>query len=356
MPEVFVQSFEHLRGFPREDEALTLLKKLASLVKPIMRKHGWRLPTLAEFFPEAPNLLDINMGQKILIRLRPAFDKGAFLQEHELLGTLLHELTHNVHGPHDQNFYKFLAGLEDELAALQRSGYAGEGFFTQGHRLGGGGGMLHNVPQHVARIRALQAAEQRRLQNSMLSGGGRLGGGDLATLGLSMRELTALAADMRAEDAKRCATGDKAREEEEVERAMQDSIRTAGFGLPDEDEVTVLDGPYRREPPSLPPDSSRPWPVSRSTRSSPPPINIASRPSQTDSSAWTCTTCTLINQGALHSCEALQTIPTPHSRSFAGDSPTWDCAVCGETGMEHEFWSCRWCGSVKVDSSRPSPS
>jgi hypothetical protein len=36
--------------------------------------------------------LDVNMGQKILIRLRPAFDRGAFLQEEDLLGTMLHEV------------------------------------------------------------------------------------------------------------------------------------------------------------------------------------------------------------------------------------------------------------------------
>ena len=53
----WVRSFEHLQNFPRADEALNLLKRLASLVKPIMRKHGWMLPTLAEFFPDQTNLL-----------------------------------------------------------------------------------------------------------------------------------------------------------------------------------------------------------------------------------------------------------------------------------------------------------
>lgn len=34
-----------------------MLQKIASLVKPIMRKHGWVLPVLAEFFPETPDLV-----------------------------------------------------------------------------------------------------------------------------------------------------------------------------------------------------------------------------------------------------------------------------------------------------------
>jgi hypothetical protein len=55
--DVWVLSYEHLKGHPRSNEALTLLQRIASLVKPIMRKHGWRLPVLAEFFPESPNLL-----------------------------------------------------------------------------------------------------------------------------------------------------------------------------------------------------------------------------------------------------------------------------------------------------------
>jgi hypothetical protein len=57
MAETFVQSFTHLNDKPKADRALEQLKRLASLVKPIMRKHGWRLPVLSEFFPDNPSLL-----------------------------------------------------------------------------------------------------------------------------------------------------------------------------------------------------------------------------------------------------------------------------------------------------------
>ena len=57
MHDVFVKSFTHLKDRPRADQALQLLQRIASLVKPVMRKHGWVLPVLSEFFPDSPNLL-----------------------------------------------------------------------------------------------------------------------------------------------------------------------------------------------------------------------------------------------------------------------------------------------------------
>jgi hypothetical protein len=52
-----VLSYSHLKGFPREKDALHILKKVASLVKPIMRARGWKVGELAEFFPDQANLL-----------------------------------------------------------------------------------------------------------------------------------------------------------------------------------------------------------------------------------------------------------------------------------------------------------
>ena len=57
MTESYVASFTHLQNRPHADRALSLLQRIASLVKPIMRNHGWRLPVLAEFFPDNPSLL-----------------------------------------------------------------------------------------------------------------------------------------------------------------------------------------------------------------------------------------------------------------------------------------------------------
>ncbi|EJD45753.1 WLM-domain-containing protein [Auricularia subglabra TFB-10046 SS5] len=197
----FVHKFTHLKDKPNAARAQAILERMASLVKPIMRKHDWHLPALAEFFPKNANLLgahgnprhpgaDVNRGQKILLRLRPAFDEAAFLEEEDILGTMLHELTHNVHGPHDEKFYKFLGTLEDELDALRRSGYAGEGFHTPGVRLGAGAS--HDLPPHLARKKALEEAEKRcKTAGLSKAGGSRLGGGTRGTAGKSLRELAA---------------------------------------------------------------------------------------------------------------------------------------------------------------------
>lgn len=50
-------SYMHIRHLQRQEEALLLLKKLASAVKPIMRKRGWKVGELAEFLPPQWNLL-----------------------------------------------------------------------------------------------------------------------------------------------------------------------------------------------------------------------------------------------------------------------------------------------------------
>jgi len=99
----------------------------------------------------------MNGGQKIFIRLRPHYDRTSFLPlERQLVGTLLHEFTHNVHGPHNKNFYALLDKLQDEYGVLRTSGYSGEGFHSVGKRLG----VSHNLPAHLARIKAFKEAER----------------------------------------------------------------------------------------------------------------------------------------------------------------------------------------------------
>lgn len=55
--DILIKSFTHLTGRPKADQAMQMLRKVASMVKPIMRTHQWILPTLAEFFPDQSNLL-----------------------------------------------------------------------------------------------------------------------------------------------------------------------------------------------------------------------------------------------------------------------------------------------------------
>jgi len=111
------------------------------------------------------------------------------LHPRRLSRALPFQLTHNVHGPHDDSFYKYLAGLESEYEDLRRSGYSGEGFYSRGVRLGVGAS--HNLPHHLGRLKALEAAEKRRTRS--WGGVRRLGSGDggqPGTIGGGKRQLT----------------------------------------------------------------------------------------------------------------------------------------------------------------------
>jgi len=103
------------------------------------------------------------------------------------------QLTHNVHGPHDSKFYSFLSKLEDEYYALKRSGYAGEGFFTEGKKLGAG--VSHDLPVSLGKRKAADAAERRRQQEWIMTQATRLGG---SRQNKSPRELAAEVSTFRA--------------------------------------------------------------------------------------------------------------------------------------------------------------
>jgi hypothetical protein len=62
--DVFVKSFTHLKIKPNADRALPMLQRIASLVKPIMRKYNWVLPVLAEFFPDNASLLGKHLADE----------------------------------------------------------------------------------------------------------------------------------------------------------------------------------------------------------------------------------------------------------------------------------------------------
>ena len=43
----WIDNYQNLQGRSHADKALLMLKKVASLVKPIMRNHNWKLPLLS---------------------------------------------------------------------------------------------------------------------------------------------------------------------------------------------------------------------------------------------------------------------------------------------------------------------
>ncbi|KAF9532087.1 WLM domain-containing protein [Crepidotus variabilis] len=310
--------------------------------------------------------LDINGGQKILVRLRYAGSSDAFLPQEQVVGTMLHELTHNVHGPHDDKFYKFLAGLQDEYDDLQRSGYAGEGFYSEGKRLGG---VTHNLPPHLARAKALEAAEKRRQNAAILAGGGQKLGSALGrNYGLSPRELAARAAEQRIKDDRSCASGVSA--EKEAEKAANASIESKVIDLTKDDSEHMGFWPDDSYSDVIIVDDVRPPASSSSstTRTSK-PITAAS----TSADDWSCTQCTLLNYSSTSRCSLCEAsrpakvtpttkttravvpprvnppIKRPLDRPKVVQPLEWICPAC-TLSNSHEFWSCAACETIKVQS------
>lgn len=88
-----VSEYQHEKHRPREAEALTTLRKVVSMVKPIMRQRMWRVGTLCEFYPSTQNLLGLNVnhGERICLRLRQPYDERQFLPIEQVVDTMLHE-------------------------------------------------------------------------------------------------------------------------------------------------------------------------------------------------------------------------------------------------------------------------
>lgn len=119
-----------------ETESLKLLKELAAEIQPIMMKYKWTVGLLSEFMPSNSNLLGLNIGAgvEIRIRLRNIGDSSSFMPRDDLIGTLLHELCHIVHGGHGPNFQSLL----DKLYTEHENGLTATPYFEgKSRRLGG---------------------------------------------------------------------------------------------------------------------------------------------------------------------------------------------------------------------------
>ncbi|KAI1772085.1 WLM-domain-containing protein [Hypoxylon cercidicola] len=395
-----IHSFSHLTNLPRQNEALHTLKKVASLVKPIMRARRWKVGQLTEFYPDQRNLLGLNVnhGQRICLRLRYPGDRNQFLPIEQVVDTMLHELSHNVHGPHDAKFHALWNQLREEHEALVMKGYTGEGFLTAGRRLGGTG----RLPAEEARRVARAAAEKRR---KLAAGSGQRLGGAAPRPDQDMRRTIADAIERRNNTLRGCAndnqTQDQIREiadtatrngfrtKAEEDAANEAAIAQALWELVEEEEKAKKGDSY------IPPSAS----IQRSTE----PLQQASRQADrnvgkgTEKPAaptmWTCDICTLENPTSFLCCDACgvergekitqgiaerstkrqrtvidltQSPPRPPagqpnasrvgSRSVPSSqaaSPakprTWTCSFCGRE-RDRQWWSCDLCGSIKQES------
>lgn len=114
--------YEHEWPRPRHAEALQMLRKVASRVRPILRRRRWTVGIPAELWPsDKPNRLGLNLnrGQKISLRLRRLKDERRFLPLEEVVDNTLQELCHIVHSDRNQQFNGLLEQLRQEQNQLR---------------------------------------------------------------------------------------------------------------------------------------------------------------------------------------------------------------------------------------------
>jgi len=184
---------------PPPFDAERLLQRLATDpgIIEIMKNHRFQVGILTEMSPKeaedrmakrgTPNMdllgYNQNAGEMIVLKLRTDSLKG-FRPYHDLINTLIHELTHNVWGPHDHNFWKLFGELKAEYMKFHQfwshggkaadSGAAGKQFTgfvgedgDDAAPTSGFGSLLGGAPDGVAltdverRERAIAAAQAR---------------------------------------------------------------------------------------------------------------------------------------------------------------------------------------------------
>ena len=106
------------------ENVLRTLERCYNYILPFLNEKNLTI-YISEFFPKNPNLLGMNKGLKsktiysnntatikpaydIYIRVRYARSENKFISDHDLIGTLLHEVVHCYIGPHNAEFYTML--------------------------------------------------------------------------------------------------------------------------------------------------------------------------------------------------------------------------------------------------------
>ncbi|EPS66710.1 zinc ion binding protein, partial [Genlisea aurea] len=342
-----------LKRKPREEEARKILDRIAKQVQPIMARHNWRVKMLSEFWPKNGALLGLNVGSGIHVklRLRRANNDQEFLPFHDVLDTMLHELCHNAHGPHNASFYKLWDDIRKECEDLMNRGIAGsgKGFDLPGRRLGG------YVPRNSSLHRAaFSAAENRaRLGKLLPSGPKKIGGDSSIMTALSPIQAAAMAAERRLRDNLWCGSEfcDETTLEDDENRCCSDiptSIST------DDDNVSrkrrresdESAGHKQEQPPFI--DLTRDVSKSGEAR-----FTQRSSSSSSESESWQCSACTLFNPPLAPICGLCAT-----RKRKDGSRPRmslWTCRFCTyDNEMETE--KCVVCEAWRYSRGPPMAS
>lgn len=203
-PVANIAKIGSLNRFKDKEYANSLLHQVAKLVAPIIHENNFKVGTLCEMFPKNANLLglNVNRGQKILIRLRHHHNDQHFYPLGDIIGTFLHELTHNLYGAHDSKFYAFLDGLKRRFEEIQ-TGATVDNYYCEEQKLGTGynasGGFRLIKEKRIEVLSKIKFKSERRKL-------GTLSAGRVAKpkTPQEMRALALEAAERRLRDAKWC--------------------------------------------------------------------------------------------------------------------------------------------------------
>lgn len=171
---------EILPNLPNQERAREILTSLANDpgILACMRSHQWSVGALAELYPDGKvgqsavcvMGLNENKGQRILLRIRTDDLKG-FRKMTSIRKVLYHELAHNVHSEHDDDFFRLMRQIERDCTSMDWTGGAGltsasapttTTLYSGGSfRLGGGPSPVEDRPLLPVRELAAQAAMAR---------------------------------------------------------------------------------------------------------------------------------------------------------------------------------------------------
>lgn len=365
-----VWEIKTLKRKPKEEEARKILEKIAKQVQPIMLKHKWRVKVLSEFCPKNGRLLGLNVGAGVHVKLRlrrPNKDEE-FIPFNQVLDTMLHELCHNAHGPHNASFYNLWDELRKECEDLMSKGISGSGmgFDLPGKRLGG---FSPKPPLSSLRQTALTAAEKRvRLGSLLPSGPKRLGGDSSLMAALSPVQAAAMAAERRLQDNIWCGseTYDASEEREEENNDQNPSEMLHGVGS---SKSSVHAPPFQ-----VLSQKRRHW--SSETLSSQ-SHNVAVKPVFVDLTTGTSMEAALlhnevstkrirqsdsVSHAAPPTAVTSRSFPTDNASHSAEESTMWECGTCTllnrslapicelcsaqkpqDIHEKQKFWSCKFC-------------
>ncbi|WZZ47860.1 hypothetical protein YC2023_044119 [Brassica napus] len=367
-----VWEIKALKKKAREEEARKILEKVANQVQPIMTRRKWRVKLLSEFCPTNPRLLGVNVnrGVHVKLRLRRVNHDADFLSYHQVLDTMLHELCHNAHGPHNASFYKLWDELRKECEELMSKGITGtgQGFDVPGKRLGG---FSRQPPLSSLRATAAKAAEKRvRVGNLLPSGPQRLGGDSSIMSDLTPVQAAAMAAERRFLDDVWCGSQSaEALEDQEndshacaepftslnarpAKRSSSCSTATSSSCPPSSwgSDVIDLTEEEASENSRCTKRSCNPagdqGPSSSETSSS---TGYNANQGREENAMWECSECTLLNPLLAPICE-LCTAAKPKEKEMR--HKVWSCKFC-TLENEVKLEKCEACGQWRYSYGQP---